>query len=67
LHAKVLHIAASTEEMSTTSEIISEDISSIAKASHITSSSALKTTEETEYLTRLSDELKAITSHFKID
>ncbi|HEB02275.1 MAG TPA: hypothetical protein ENI12_03485, partial [Nitrospirae bacterium] len=67
LHAKVQQIAAATEEMSSTSDVITEDISSIAKAAHTTNSSALKTTGETEYLARLSDELKAITSHFKID
>ena len=66
LHSKVLQIAAATEEMSTTVEVITMDVSSIAKTSQETSKSASKTTEESEYLAKLSDDLKAIISHFKI-
>ncbi len=67
LHSKVLQIAAATEEMSTTVEAITMDVGGIAKTSQETSKSASKTTEESKYLAQLSDELKAIISHFKID
>ncbi len=67
LHSKVLHIAAATEEMSTTVEVITMDIGGIAKTSQETSKSASKTTEESKSLAQLSDDLKAIISHFKID
>ena len=67
LHTEVLQIAAATEEMSTTVEVITMDVGGIAKSSQETSKSAAKTTEESKFLAQLSDELKAIISHFKID
>ena len=66
LQQRVQHIAAATEEMSTTSEMISSDISSIVKTSESTNTGADKTKEESVYLAGLADELREITRHFKL-
>jgi methyl-accepting chemotaxis protein len=66
LQERVQHIATATEEMSTTSEMISSDIASIVKASESTNIGADKTKQESVYLAGLSDELREITRHFKL-
>jgi methyl-accepting chemotaxis protein len=66
LHGQVQRIASATEEMSATAEFITIDINNIAKASHSTSQGASTTTEESQYLITLSEQLKTITSHFNI-
>ncbi len=66
LQLKVQHIAAATEEMSTTAETISSDIDTIAAASQRTNSSVGDIRNAAEELDALSSQLNTIISGFKI-
>jgi len=65
LQAMVGHIASATEEMSTTSEVISSDIETMALSARQTGSSAHEIGQSVDALARLSSELSEVTKRFR--
>ncbi len=66
LMAMVQHIASSTEQMSTTSEMISAELESLANDSRLVTASTDTIDQSATDLAKLSSELKSITQQFKI-